>query len=73
MKEDTGEREWVNRLRSGDKQAFELIFRKYREKVYYFAIRYYNSPDDAENVVQDVFIKLWNEREGLKAELSLNN
>lgn len=73
MKEDTGEREWVTRLRSGDKQAFEQIFLRYREKVYYFAIRYYNSPDDAENVVQDVFIKLWNERAGLRPELSLNN
>ncbi|HPF63827.1 RNA polymerase sigma-70 factor [Lentimicrobium sp.] len=73
MKEDTGEREWVIRLKSGDKLAFEQIFLRYREKVYYFAIRYYNSPDDAENVVQDVFIKLWNERAGLKPELSLNN
>lgn len=73
MLDDNDERQLVSRLRVGDKKAFEEIFRKYREKIYYFAIRYYNSTEDAENVVQDVFIKLWDEREGVKEELSLNN
>ena len=73
MLEDNDDRQLVSRLRVGDKKAFEEIFRKYREKIYYFAIRYYNSAEDAENVVQDVFIKLWDEREGVKEELSLNN
>ncbi|PKP50476.1 MAG: hypothetical protein CVT94_01520 [Bacteroidetes bacterium HGW-Bacteroidetes-11] len=73
MKEESDDKPLVSRLKRGDKKAFEEIFRKYREKVYYFAIRYYNSPEDAENVVQDVFIKIWDERAGLKEELSLNN
>lgn len=73
MLDDNNDRQLVSRLRVGDKKAFEEIFRKYREKVYYFAIRYYNSPEDAENVVQDVFVKLWDEHEGVKEELSLNN
>jgi len=73
MLDDKSDRQLVSRLKVGDKKAFEEIFRKYREKIYYFAIRYYNSTEDAENVVQDVFIKLWDEREGVKEELSLNN
>lgn len=73
MLDDNNDRQLVSRLKIGDKKAFEEIFRKYREKIYYFAIRYYNSAEDAENVVQDVFIKLWDEREGVKEELSLNN
>lgn len=73
MLDDNNDRQLVSRLKVGDKKAFEEIFRKYREKIYYFAIRYYNSAEDAENVVQDVFIKLWDEREGVKEELSLNN
>ena len=60
-------------LREGDQEAFEKIYRKYSEKVYYFAIRYQNSPEDAENVVQDVFIKIWNERKSLKEDLSFNS
>lgn len=73
MLDDKDDRQLVSRLKIGDKKAFEEIFRKYREKIYYFAIRYYNSPEDAENVVQDVFIKLWDERDKVKEELSLNN
>jgi len=73
MLDDNNDRQLVSRLKVGDKKAFEEIFRKYREKIYYFAIRYYNSAEDAENVVQDVFIKLWDEREGIREELSLNN
>jgi len=73
MLDDKSDRQLVSRLKLGDKKAFEEIFRKYREKIYYFAIRYYNSAEDAENVVQDVFIKLWDERENVKEELSLNN
>jgi RNA polymerase sigma-70 factor (ECF subfamily) len=73
MLDDKDDRQLVSRLKVGDKKAFEEIFRKYREKIYYFAIRYYNSAEDAENVIQDVFIKLWDEREGVKEELSLNN
>ncbi len=73
MLDDNDDRQLVSRLKVGDKKAFEEIFRKYREKIYYFAIRYYNSAEDVENVVQDVFIKLWDERAGVKEELSLNN
>jgi len=73
MLDDKDDRQLAGRLRIGDKKAFEEIFRKYREKIYYFAIRYYNSAEDAENVVQDVFIKLWEEREGVKEDFSLNN
>lgn len=73
MLDDHDDKQLVCRLKVGDKKAFEEIFRKYREKIYYFAIRYYNSCEDAENVVQDVFIKLWDERENVKEDLSLNN
>jgi RNA polymerase sigma-70 factor (ECF subfamily) len=73
MLDDSDDKPLVSRLKRGDKKAFEEIFRKYREKVYYFAIRYYNIPEDAKNVVQDVFIKLWEERSNIKEELSLNN
>jgi RNA polymerase sigma-70 factor (ECF subfamily) len=73
MVEDNDDRLLVRRLKLGDKKAFEEIFRKFKEKIFYFAIRYYNSTADAENIVQDVFIKLWDERAGLKEELSLNS
>ncbi len=65
--------ELVKRVRAGDSQAFRAVYDKYHEKVYYFAVRYYHSSDDAENIVQDVFAKIWLERQKLNESLSLNN
>lgn len=67
------DRSLVLRLKEGDSQAFEKLFQKYHKKVFYFALRYNNSKEDAEGVVQDVFIKIWNERKSLKENLSFNS
>ncbi len=73
MVNDGDEKHLGGRLKTGDEKAFEEIFKKYREKVFYFALRYYNSAEDAENIVQDVFIKLWDERKGIIEGLSLSS
>lgn len=67
------DRPLVLRLKEGDNQAFEKLFHRYHKKVFYFALRYNNSREDAEGVVQDVFIKIWNERKSLKEDLSFNS
>jgi RNA polymerase sigma-19 factor, ECF subfamily len=67
------DRSLVLRLKESDNQAFEKLFNKYNKKVFYFALRYNNSKEDAEGVVQDVFIKIWNERKTLKEDLSFNS
>jgi RNA polymerase sigma factor (sigma-70 family) len=40
--------------------AFNLLVRKYQEKVYYFVRRMVIDHDDADDVVQNIFIKVWN-------------
>lgn len=67
------DRSLVLRLKSGDNDAFEKLFQKYHKKIFFFALRYNNSKEDAEGVVQDVFIKIWNERKTLKEDLSFNS
>ena len=67
------DRSLVLRLKESDNDAFEKLFKKYNKKIYYFALRYNNSKEDAEGVVQDVFIKIWNERKTLKEDLSFNS
>ncbi|AGA79743.1 RNA polymerase sigma-70 factor [Echinicola vietnamensis] len=53
----------------GDK-AFELLFKLYYDKLLHLAKYYLNSTEDAEEIVQDVFIKLWERRRNITA---LNN
>ncbi len=52
----------IRELRKGDKEAFELIFNKYKEKLYFFALGYLHSSSEAEEVIQQVFVSLWENR-----------
>ena len=53
----------INKLKEGDVLSFDLIFKKYNKKVYYFAISYLKNKEEAEDVVQDVFMNLWKYRD----------
>ena len=53
---------WVDRIRAGDVDAFEALYRKYWQPLYAFAFRYVRSKEDAEEVVQDVFFRIWRDR-----------
>lgn len=57
-----GEDRALELLVSGEEAAFEFLYKKYVDKVYYFALGLVNSADDAENVTQEVFIKVWESR-----------
>ncbi|HEY0274255.1 MAG TPA: RNA polymerase sigma-70 factor [Chitinophaga sp.] len=56
------ERELLQRSGNGDKMAFAEIFRRYKLKLYGFVFRLTHSPEMAEDVVQNVFLKLWQDR-----------
>ncbi len=59
------EMELVRHLRGGDVEAFDRIYEKYAGRLYSFGLRYLHSPEDAEELVQSVFLKLWETRESL--------
>jgi RNA polymerase sigma-70 factor (ECF subfamily) len=61
---------WVALLKTGDAKAFDQLFGHYSKRLYYFALGYLKSKEQAEEVVQDVFYKIWLNRESLKPELS---
>ncbi len=52
-------RDALIRSADGDSHAFKLIFDAYRARVYTFALKYLKSSQQAEEVVQEVFLKLW--------------
>ena len=55
----------VIRIRKHDKDAFRLLFNRYNKKVYYFSLKYLRDNEEAEELVQSVFIKIWEYRESL--------
>lgn len=58
------EKLWVRKVREeGDKAAFEKLFRAYYKRLHGFAYSYVNQRETAEDVVQSVFLKIWDQRE----------
>lgn len=62
-------------LKNGDEEAFTSLYHRYCNKVYKFCSLYFTNNSSAEEVVQEVFIKLWdirsyvNENENLEGLL----
>jgi hypothetical protein len=63
----------VEKLQKGDVEAFDLIYEKYSGKLYTFGLKYLRSASEAEELVQSVFLKLWEKHKDLKIELSFNS
>jgi RNA polymerase sigma-70 factor (family 1) len=65
------ELELIARLAKQDKQAFTIIYNRYAEQLFYHALKYVKSSELAEDAVQDVFVKLWNQSQTLEINYSL--
>ncbi|MFA5819757.1 MAG: RNA polymerase sigma-70 factor [Bacteroidales bacterium] len=61
------------RIKLGDEQAFELLFRKYYVRLCVFAKKFLNDPEEAHDIVQDVFVKIWEGRDEIDPEDSLKS
>jgi RNA polymerase sigma-70 factor (ECF subfamily) len=65
--------ELLNRFKKGDHTAFETIFERYSKQLYQFSFSYLKSEEAAEDIVQEVFIKIWNNRRELKTDTSFQS
>lgn len=50
-------------IANGDEVAFNKLFTRYRQKLYLYMLKITKSPEIAEEIVMDVFVKLWIGRE----------
>lgn len=57
----------VHRLMLGDERAFQALFIDYYSVLVSFATKYIDNQEVAEDIVQDVFVKIWETREKLGA------
>ncbi|MEQ8582919.1 MAG: RNA polymerase sigma-70 factor [Marinoscillum sp.] len=63
----------VERLRNKDKRAFELVFNEYYGLLKSYAMRFMDDPDDAEEVIQEVFVKFWEKCDTLAPDSSIKS
>ena len=55
-------------LRTGDEMAFQEIYQRFWKKLYAVAYRKVGVKEIAEELIQDIFEKLWNKRESVIIE-----
>lgn len=67
------EDEILNQIRQGNLEAFELMFRNYYQELCNYAFQYFHDKDTAEEIVQDLFFKLWMKRETLIIRTSVRS
>lgn len=63
----------LKELKNGNNTAFEEIFNRYSKQLYLFALSYLKSEVSAEDIVQEVFIKIWNNRMAIKTDTSFQS
>ncbi len=63
----------LEKLKNGDQAAFTIIFTKYYQDLTRFSFGYTRNSDAAEEIVQEVFLKLWENRTTLVIHNSLKS
>ena len=61
----------IERLRQGEEQAYEDLLRRFQQPVYNLVYRLMNDPSDANDVVQEVFLKVFRNVNAFRGQSSL--
>lgn len=66
-------REWAERIKASDQQAFNRLFRLLYPQLVPYACRYLRDKAAASDIVQEVFITLWEKRDRLDPNQSVKS
>ncbi|WP_164914077.1 RNA polymerase sigma-70 factor [Aquimarina sediminis] len=61
---------FIKNINDGDKETFKILFELYYGKLLYVVQCYISNKEDAEEVVQDVFIKTWKKRKSINSNIN---
>ncbi|RZL20120.1 MAG: RNA polymerase sigma-70 factor [Pedobacter sp.] len=64
------DRSLLQDLKSGSKEAFEQLYHIYSKQIFHNILRMVRSSENAQEILQIVFIKVWEQRESINPELS---
>ena len=63
----------LERIKSGNASYYEELFRKYYRPLCLFVFKYLRDPDEAEEIVQEMFVRIWQKKEDLVIATSLKS
>jgi RNA polymerase sigma-70 factor (ECF subfamily) len=59
-------------VKNGDSEAFKKVYQVYGKKIYNVARKFGLNHEDAEEIIQETFLKIWNNRTKIDLSLSFN-
>ena len=60
----------VKAIQNGDESWFRLVYKQTRERTYFYFLKKTKSPDDAKDLLQITFLKLWQYRNSISPDYS---
>ncbi|MGV8878671.1 MAG: RNA polymerase sigma factor [Sphingobacteriaceae bacterium] len=66
MNQDVEETELVIRTANGDRKAFTVLYSRHLHQLYRYIYLFTKSKDKTEEIIQSVFVKIWERRENLE-------
>lgn len=73
IKQDMDERQLIELLKEGDPISFEILFQQYYVRFHNFVRNLIKDTQAAEDIVQNVFMKVWINRAQLRPDQSIHN
>ncbi len=67
------EKNMIIDITNGDEKAFEALFKSFFPELCFYAIRFVEDMESAEEIVQDIFFNFWNNREKLNVNTSVKS
>lgn len=67
------EAEWIKEIRLGNLKAFDELFKCYYSPLCVYSADIINNRSNAEEIVQDVFLKFWNSRSSIEIKSSVKS
>jgi RNA polymerase sigma-70 factor (family 1) len=68
----TSEADLLHRIQQGDESAFASLFYAYKDKLYGFILGITHSEARAEDILQDVFLKIWQHKTSISEITNFN-
>ena len=67
------ERHLIHDLKQGSHKAFDKIYQMYSKRLYAYSLQFTKSSEESEEIVQEVFVKLWSNRINIRQDETLRS
>jgi RNA polymerase sigma factor (sigma-70 family) len=59
QKPENSDENLIKKYLKGDKNSLDVLVKRYFRQIYFFVLKYAGTPQDSEDITQEVFLKVW--------------